>query len=141
MSEDPRDAIQDPNGTGAVDDRGRGPLRADVVVVGAGLTGVVTAQLLADGGVNVVVLAAGASRSTTTARWTGKLSVLQGTRLTEIARHGDEVVAAYLAANLAGLDWLRRTLPDRDVAVEDRDDLTVASAPEQVADVEAVHPG
>ncbi|GAB2469577.1 FAD-dependent oxidoreductase [Promicromonospora xylanilytica] len=140
MSETPHDVTAAPGP--AVEDAPNllapGPLRADVVVVGAGLTGVVTAQLLADGGADVVVLHAGTARSTTTARSTGKLSVLQGTRLARVARYGDEVVRDYLAAGFAGLGWLRRTLEDLHVPVDNRDDLTVATAPEQVADVDAV---
>lgn len=115
-----------------------GPLRTDVAVVGAGLTGVVTAGLLAQGGADVVVLDAGTVRSTTTARSTGKLSVLQGTRLARVARHGDGVLRDYLAANLAGLDWLRHTAAELGVPVETRDDLTVAATPEQVSDADAV---
>lgn len=115
-----------------------GPLRADVVVVGGGLTGTVTALLLAQGGADVVVLDAGGMSDTTTARSTGKLTVMQGTRLARVARHGDEVLASYVAAGLAGIDWLRRTLGDLGVAVEHRDDLTVAGTPEQVEAVDAV---
>lgn len=140
MSETPYDATTEPGDTGggAPGIMAPGPLRAEVVVVGAGLTGVVTAQLLAEGGANVVVLDAGSARTTTTARSTGKLSVLQGTRLARIARHGDDVVRDYLAAGFAGLGWLRRTLEILNVPVESRDDLTVATTPEQVADVDAV---
>lgn len=140
MSETPYDATTDPGDTGSGTPAimAPGPLRTDVAVVGAGLTGVVTAQLLAEGGANVVVLDAGTARSTTTARSTGKLSVLQGTRLARIARHGDDVVRDYLAAGFAGLGWLRRTMDDLNVPVENRDDLTVATTPEQVADVDAV---
>jgi glycine/D-amino acid oxidase-like deaminating enzyme len=139
VSETPFDAT-DPgdSGAGAPEIMAPGPLRTDVAVVGAGLTGVVTAQLLADGGAQVLVLDADGARATTTARSTGKLSVLQGTRLARIARYGDEVVQDYLAANFAGLGWLRRTLDDLNVPVENRDDLTVAATPEEVADVDAV---
>jgi len=140
VSETPFDATTDPGatGSGTPEIMAPGPLRADVVVVGAGLTGVVTAHLLADGGADVVVLDAGTARSTTTARSTGKLSVLQGTRLARVARHGDDVVRDYLAAGFAGIGWLRRTLEELDVPVENRDDLTVASTPEQVADIDEV---
>lgn len=137
MSETSHEATE-PDGTGTARIMAPGPLHTDVVVVGAGLTGAVTAQLLADGGADVVVLDAGGAPATTTARSTGKLSVLQGTRLARIARYGDEVVRDYLAANFAGLGWLRRTLEDLNVPVESRDDLTVATTPEQVADVDAV---
>ncbi|MFI9485398.1 FAD-dependent oxidoreductase [Promicromonospora sp. NPDC052451] len=134
MSDSTRETTGAPADTTAPTEPPRGPLHADVVVVGAGLTGVVTAHLLADGGADVVVLDAGtAPTTTTTARSTGKLSVLQGTRLTEVARHGDDTLHHYLAAGKAGLAWLRRTLGDLGVPVEDRDDLTVATTPEQAA--------
>ena len=140
MSETPHDLTAEPGGAGSGTPAimAPGPLRTDVAVVGAGLTGVVTAQLLADGGANVVVLDAGPARTTTTARSTGKLSVLQGTRLVHVARYGDDVVRDYLAAGFAGLGWLRRTLEDLNVPVDNRDDLTVATTPEQVADIDAV---
>ncbi|MFJ3404878.1 FAD-dependent oxidoreductase [Promicromonospora sp. NPDC090134] len=126
------------DGTGTPSVATPGPLRADVAVVGAGLTGVVTALLLADGGADVVVLDAGSARTTTTARSTGKLSVLQGTKLARLDRHGSEVVGDYLAAGFAGLGWLRRALEDLNVAVDNRDDLTVATTPDQITDIDAV---
>ncbi|MFD2027574.1 FAD-dependent oxidoreductase [Promicromonospora aerolata] len=142
MSETPHDQATEPDATGPSTSTASllaaGPLRTDVAVVGAGLTGVVTAQLLADGGANVVVLDAGTARTTTTARSTGKLSVLQGTRLAQVARYGDDVVRDFLAAGFAGLGWLRRVLGDLGVPVDNRDDLTVATAPEEVADIDAV---
>lgn len=115
-----------------------GPLRADVVVVGGGMTGTVTALLLAEGGADVVVLDARPAPTTITARSTGKLTVLQGTRLARVARHGDEVLASYVAAGFAGIGWLRRALGDLGVTVENRDDLTVAGTPEQVEPADAV---
>ena len=138
MSEISDDTTKNSGGIDAPGVIASGPLRADVVVVGAGLTGVVTAQLLANGGAHVVVLDTGSARDTTTARSTGKLSVLQGTQLARIARHGDETLAAYLAANFAGIGWLRRALEELNVPVDNRDDLTVATAPEHTADVDAV---
>ncbi|MBE1876220.1 FAD-dependent oxidoreductase [Myceligenerans pegani] len=138
MSNPSRHRTPVPEGAGTPDVMAPGPLRADVVVVGAGLTGVTTASLLGEAGVDVVVLDARTTRATTTARSTGKLSVLQGTRLARIARYGDEVLRSYLAANFAGLGWLRRTLDDLGVPVENRDDLTVATTPEQVSDIDDV---
>lgn len=113
-------------------------LRADVAVVGRGLTGTVTALLLAEGGADVVVVDARPASTTTTARSTGKVSLLQGTRLARVARHGDEVLASYVAAGSAGAGWLRGTLRDLGVPVEDRDDLTVAGTREDLASLDAV---
>lgn len=65
------------------------PDRADVVVVGAGITGLTTALLLAEAGRSVAVVesrkvGAGASGATT-----GKVSQLQGTRLSTLVDSGD----------------------------------------------------
>ncbi len=92
-------------------DRPDVPQRADVVVVGAGITGLTTAVLLARAGKSVVVLearhigGAGASGNTT-----GKVSLLQGgTKLSRIAsKHGEDVLRAYATGNSEGRDWLLR---------------------------------
>ena len=54
---------------------------ADVVVVGAGITGLVTAVLLARAGKNVLVLEALSAGAGTTGNTTAKISLLQGTKL------------------------------------------------------------
>lgn len=95
--------------------------RFDVVVVGAGLTGVAVAMLLARAGQRVLVLEARAAGAVTTGNTTGKLSLLQGTVLSEIRRHaGDEVLQAYVEANREGQAWLLRELGTRGLDVERR---------------------
>lgn len=67
----------------------------DVVVVGAGLTGLVTALLFARAGCSVAVVEGRRIGDGTTGHSTAKTSVLQGTRLSEIARrHGTETLRA-----------------------------------------------
>ncbi|AJE32829.1 glycine/D-amino acid oxidase, deaminating [Corynebacterium humireducens NBRC 106098 = DSM 45392] len=94
-------------------------LRVDVAVVGAGFTGLHTALLLARAGLRVAVVearrvGAGASGATT-----AKATLLQRTRLSDIAdRHGRDAAAAYLAANDFGLEWMAGFCRDHDVPVE-----------------------
>ena len=60
---------------------------SDVVVVGAGLTGLTTALLLRRGGLSVTVLEARTIGAVTTGNTTAKLSLLQGNVLSGIRRH------------------------------------------------------
>ena len=81
----------------------------DDLVVGAGLTGLTTALLLARAGRKVAVLEAREIGAVATGNTTGKLSLLQGTKLsTMLARQSEKVAAAYLEANREGQAWLLR---------------------------------
>ena len=76
---------------------------ADVLVVGAGLTGLCTAVLLARAGHPPVVVDARAAGAGTTGHSTAKLSLLQGSVLQRLHEHaGAAVVSAYVRANRAG---------------------------------------
>ena len=57
----------------------------EVAIVGAGLTGLTLAVLLARAGVSVVVVEAACVGAGTTGHTTAKISLLQGTRLSTIA--------------------------------------------------------
>jgi glycine/D-amino acid oxidase-like deaminating enzyme/nitrite reductase/ring-hydroxylating ferredoxin subunit len=77
----------------------------DIVVIGAGITGLTTARLLASEGSSVAVVEAGAICSGVTTYTTAKVTALQQTTLSAIAeRHGGERAAMYAAANLAAVD-------------------------------------
>jgi glycine/D-amino acid oxidase-like deaminating enzyme/nitrite reductase/ring-hydroxylating ferredoxin subunit len=81
--------------------------RRDVVIEGAGLTGLSTALMLARDGLDVAVVEADDVAARTSGANTGKLSLLQGDRLALIARHHPaSLVRGYVEANRTGQDWL-----------------------------------
>jgi glycine/D-amino acid oxidase-like deaminating enzyme/nitrite reductase/ring-hydroxylating ferredoxin subunit len=97
------------------------------VVVGAGITGVVTALLLARSGRHVVVVEARDVGAGTTGHTTGKVSLLQGTRLSRIlSRQSEHVAAAYVEANREGQAWLLRFCDEHDVPYQRRTAVTYA---------------
>ena len=100
----------------------------DTVVAGAGLTVLTTAVLLARAGQRVAVLESRSVGAVTTGNTTAKLSLLQGTTLSQIHRHqSDEVLRAYADGNREGMDWLVRFLEERGVPFQRRDAYTYAT--------------
>jgi glycine/D-amino acid oxidase-like deaminating enzyme len=109
----------------------------DVVVVGGGLTGVCAALQLASAGKAVLVIEAQHIGAGTTGGSTAKVSTLQGTRLTQIARHQPPTVLAdYVTANREGAAWLRRFCAEHGVATQARSACTYATT-DQGADLVA----
>jgi glycine/D-amino acid oxidase-like deaminating enzyme/nitrite reductase/ring-hydroxylating ferredoxin subunit len=103
----------------------------DVVVVGGGLTGVCTALQLASAGKAVLVIEAQHVGAGTTGGSTAKVSTLQGTRFTQIARHQpSSVLADYVTANREGAEWLRRFCAEHGVATQARSACTYATTEE-----------
>lgn len=120
------------------------PLPADGafedVVVGAGLTGLTTAVLLARAGRQVGVVEARHIGAVTTGRTTAKASLLQGSKLSGLLKsHTKSAASAYVEANREGQAWLRRFCEDHDVAVQDRDAVVYAAKPTELASVRKEH--
>ena len=102
----------------------------DDVIVGAGLTGLITSVLLARAGRRVAVLEARRLGAVTTGNTTGKLTLLQGTNLSKIVRsHSEKVAAAYVQGNRAGQTWVLDYCAEHAVPVERRDAWTYAGSP------------
>ena len=84
----------------------------DVAVVGAGLTGITTALLLARAGVKTAVLEAEEVGSGTSGRTTAKVTVQHDVRLHGL---GERKASAYLAVNRAGLDLIAALIDEYDI--------------------------
>ncbi len=114
----------------------------DVVVVGAGITGLSTAVLLGRAGLSVLVLEGRRLGSGTTGGSTAKLSLLQGTQLTKIARHHSKgVLRDYVRANLQAQAWVTDFCAAHDVDLQHRSAYTYATTAsgERAARTELAH--
>ncbi|MHA6694706.1 FAD-dependent oxidoreductase [Homoserinimonas sp. A520] len=111
--------------------------RFDVVVAGAGLTGLTTALLFARSGLSVAVIEAREVGAVTTGNTTAKVSLLHGTRLSSILRHQSlRVGRAYVEANREGMEWLLRYCDDHGIPTQRRDAYSYAGTPDGARVVE-----
>ncbi|KAB1639151.1 FAD-dependent oxidoreductase [Pseudoclavibacter terrae] len=108
----------------------------DVLVVGAGITGLTSAVLLAESGLRVGVLEAHDLRASATVNSTGKLSLLHGQTLSSLrSKRGDEVAAAYVQGNLAAIDWARAFCAARQVPLQERTSILFSRTEQGVKQV------
>jgi len=119
-----------------------GELPADVpvVVVGAGVCGLVTAAMLCDHGIDVLVVEAGDGSESVSMRSSAKVSVLHELSAARIAdRRGRRVAMEYIAANRFGFDWISDYVSSREVDCQwtQRDAITYVSNPSSFARLEA----
>ena len=109
----------------------------DDLVVGAGLSGLVTGLLLARAGRRVAVVEARHVGAVATGNTTAKLSLLQGTKLSSLLQHQTEKVArAYVEANTEGQQWLLRFCADHGVDVQHRLAATYAADESEISSVD-----
>lgn len=115
---------------------------ADVVVAGAGVTGLTAAVLLQQAGLRVVVVeAAGLGERAVTTRSTVKVTVGHGTLLSRIAdARGEQAAAAYVQANQAGYAQILALATDQGIDCQLQTGLAhvlYAEGPDDVATVDA----
>ncbi|MCZ4498491.1 MAG: FAD-dependent oxidoreductase [Marmoricola sp.] len=116
------------------------PDQVDVVVIGGGITGLVTALLLSRAGKSVALLEARRFGDVTTGRTTGKVSALQGTKLSRMLQtQSERVTRSYLAGTVEGRDWLARFCADHEVRLDVRDAVTFASTSDEIDSALAEH--
>lgn len=114
--------------------------RYDVIVVGAGLTGLTTALLLARAGERVAVVESRRIGAVTTGNTTAKLSLLQGSHLQQIASHATRgALEAYVEANREGQAWMLRYAEEHGIEVQHRDAYSYAESDTGRRTVEKEH--
>jgi glycine/D-amino acid oxidase-like deaminating enzyme len=129
------DRVEQPWVASELDDGARS---ADVIVVGAGITGLMTAVLLARAGKNVLVLEARTVGACATGNTTAKVSLLQGIHLSRIlSKHGKDVARAYVDGNREGQQWVLDHCESHGVTVQREDAYTYAQSGEGVASARA----
>ena len=115
-----------------------GPQTAEVVVVGAGITGLMTAVLLARAGKEVLMLEARTVGACATGNTTAKVSLLQGSHLSKIlSKHGSDVARAYVEGNREGQSWVLNHCESHGVAMQREDAYTYAQSKKGVASARA----
>ncbi|MFI1917940.1 FAD-dependent oxidoreductase [Nocardia sp. NPDC020380] len=111
-------------------------LRYDVVVIGGGLTGLVTTLLLAENGIEVAVVEGRRIGDGTTGSSTAKVSLLQGIRAQRIRRgNSTEILRTYLDANHAAQQWLLEYCGTHGIACQEADAVTYARSDRESAAV------
>jgi glycine/D-amino acid oxidase-like deaminating enzyme/nitrite reductase/ring-hydroxylating ferredoxin subunit len=92
------------------------PVEVDVVVVGAGITGVTTAWLLKQGGRRVALIEMRRIGEGTTGYTTAKLTVGHNLIYADLAKkHGEETARAYAASNQWAIEWLGKLVSAEEI--------------------------
>ncbi|PYZ91636.1 FAD-dependent oxidoreductase [Salipaludibacillus keqinensis] len=88
-------------------------IKTDVAIVGAGITGITAAYLLAKEGVNVVLLEANRVLQGTTGHTTAKITAQHGLIYDELIHHiGEESARLYFDVNERAREFIERTIQE-----------------------------
>ena len=121
-----------------------GDRRVDVCVIGAGITGITAALLLADSGRSVAVLEMDEVCAGVTGYTTAKISVLQGQTYKMLkSKHSSEACRLYAQSQQAGQELIARWVSERGIDCDFRrkPDHTYAATEKNVSDVEQIAEG
>jgi glycine/D-amino acid oxidase-like deaminating enzyme/nitrite reductase/ring-hydroxylating ferredoxin subunit len=115
-----------------------GKVEAEVAVLGGGIVGITTALLLAERGVDVVLVEAAKLVDGVTGHTTAKVSSQHGMIYDELrSKHGAEQARAYGEANQAALEWMARRIEDGGIDCDFRRRASYAYVPEGSSPSEA----
>ncbi|WP_243292487.1 FAD-dependent oxidoreductase [Bacillus sp. FJAT-47783] len=93
-----------------------GDVNVDVTIIGAGITGVTTAYLLSQEGLNVALLDAGTVLNGTTSHTTAKVTIQHGLIYDELIQHvGLEKTKEYVKANEHAMKWMEQWISEKQV--------------------------
>lgn len=130
--------IKDPNKGGLDSQAG---LETDVTVIGAGITGILTAYLLATEGKKVALVEAGQLMNGTTGHTTAKITAQHGLIYDKLISNMDEKMARlYYEANLNGLGLIQSLIEEKqiecDFSVQDSITYAVSEETEKQVQLE-----
>lgn len=92
-------------------------IEADVVIVGAGITGITAGYLLSKEGKKVAILEAGRILHGTTGHTTAKITAQHDIIYDELIQHfGEEKARLYYEANRDALDFIRKTVEEEGIS-------------------------
>jgi glycine/D-amino acid oxidase-like deaminating enzyme/nitrite reductase/ring-hydroxylating ferredoxin subunit len=90
--------------------------KADIVIVGGGITGITTGYLLQKEGFNVVILEAGRILNGTTGHTTAKITAQHDIIYDEYINHlGKEHARLYYEANMEALEFIKKTIEENNI--------------------------
>lgn len=118
----------------------RDDIETDVVVIGAGITGLTTAYLLKQTGLRVVVLEKDTVGGGTTGRTTGKVTAQHGIMYHDLARRvGDEYARLYGEANQTAIERMDAIVAEENIDCDWRrdDNYVFTDDPKKISQFQA----